>query len=184
MTLPTPLLILASLIAAFGVINLGRWFFAVQALRGDAVDEYKTREATKPGTIEGVSQQDFVSIYVSSFQPRWTLYAFGAAFAVLLVSPAALLLVPMAYDQIWQANGAPDWGGRSGYVYMFSLMFALCFIWAFVAAAFARLFHQRTPEPFNHALARARGEPLPEETTWRRRPKWARDIMPNPTPDD
>jgi hypothetical protein len=184
MSLPTPLLILAGVIAGFGVINLIRWFIAVQNLRADAAEEYVTRQSSKPATIEGVSEADFISLYVRSFQPRWTLYAFGASAAVLLVSPIALIVLPMAYEQIWLINGAPEWGNRTGYVYMFSLMFALCFVWAFVAAVFARLFHQRTPEPFHHALARARGEPLPEETSWRRRPKWARGIRPNPTSDD
>lgn len=183
MTLPAPLLLLAGLIAAFGLINLVRWALAVNSLRGDAADEYATRQSTKPGTIDGVSRDAFIQLYVSSFQPRWTLYAFGAAAAVLLISPAALILTPMAYEQIWLMNGAPEWANRTGYVYMFSLMFALCFIWALVAAAFARLYHQRTPEPFHHGLARARGEPLPDEATWRRRPKWARKVRPDPSSD-
>jgi hypothetical protein len=183
MNLPAPIQILAGLVAVFGLVNLARWALAVHSLRGDAADEYATRQRNKPATITGVSQTDFVRLYVASFQPRWTLYAAGAAAAVLVVSPAALILTPMAYEQIWQMNGAPEWGNRTGYVFMFSLMFALCFIWALVAAAFARLYHQRTPEPFHHALARARGEPIPEETAWRRRPKWARKVRPNPSSD-
>ncbi len=175
---------MAALIAGFGVINLVRWFFTVEGLKGDARDEYATRRTSKPGTIKDVSEADFITLYVASFQPRWMLYAAGAVVAVLLVSPPALLFLPMAYEQVWLMNGAPEWGNRTGYVYMFSLMFSLCFIWAVVAAAFARLFHQRAPEPFHHALARARGEPIPEDSTWRRRPKWARNIRPNPTSND
>jgi hypothetical protein len=41
-------------------------------------------------------------------------------------------------------------------------------IWAFVAAFFARQHHVRTPEP------------IPDDTGWRRRPKWARRARPDP----
>ncbi|MFW5660534.1 MAG: hypothetical protein ACOC05_04020, partial [Oceanicaulis sp.] len=145
---------------------------------------YAQRLRDKPATVKSVSEAEFVKIYVDAFQPRWALYAAGGAAAALAVSPPALVVVPTLYDVIWEASGAPEWGGHTGYVYMFSLFFALCFIWAAVAATFARLAHANTPEPFHHALARARGEPLPEETTWRRRPKWARRVRPDPKPGE
>ncbi|MBL4544694.1 MAG: hypothetical protein JKP95_02260 [Oceanicaulis sp.] len=45
--------------------------------------------------------------------------------------------MPALYDVIWRANGAPDWGGRTGYVFMFSLFFGVVFIWAALAAFIA-----------------------------------------------
>jgi len=175
--------LLGALLALFIVISLARWVLAVRALREDAKAEYASRCAEKPATVASVSEAEFVTLYVDSFQPRGALYAAGGAAAALLVSPAALILVPLGYDAIWRASGAPAWAGHTGYVYMFSLFFALCFIWAAVAAIFARLAHQKTPEPFTHALARARGEPIPDDPGWRPRPKWARRVRPDPDPD-
>ena len=179
----TNALILIALVIGFILTCLVRWVLAVRSLKDEAREEYQTRRREKPGTVTNVSEADFVTIYRTSFQPRWFLYAAGGATAALLASPPSLLLVPLAYDWIWRLGGAPDWGGRTGYVYMFSLFFALALIWALVAAVFARLFHKRTPDPFVHALARARGEPIPEDTGWRRRPKWARRVRPTSSRD-
>ncbi|MFT6461098.1 MAG: hypothetical protein ACJA0Y_000594, partial [Maricaulis maris] len=44
-------------------------------------------------------------------------------------------------------------------------------------AVVARIHHARTPENFNPALARARGEPLDEVAIPRKRPKWAVDAL-------
>ena len=179
----TNALILAGLIVGFILICLARWGLAVRALKGEAQEEYRTRQAEKPATIANVTEAAFKTLYVASFQPRWMLYAAAGAGAALLASPPSMVFVPLAYDWVWRLSGAPEWGGRSGYVYMFSLFFSMTLIWALVAAAFARAFHNRTPEPFHHALARARGEPLPEDSGWRRRPKWARRVRPDPRSD-
>ncbi len=176
----TNALILAGLIVGFILVCLVRWTLAVRSLNQEAEAEYRTRQAEKPATILNVTQDEFRSLYVTSFQPRWMLYAAAGAGAALLASPPSMVLVPWAYDWIWRLSGAPEWGGRTGYVYMFSLFFSMTLIWALVAAIFARAFHRRTPEPFTHALARARGEPIPEDTGWRRRPKWARRVRPDP----
>jgi uncharacterized membrane protein len=171
-----------ALVVVFSLAALAWWVISVRMLRQDARTEYATRQEDKPRSIKGVGQSEFVSLFVTAFQPRWALYAAGAAAAVLAVSPVALIAVPALYEAFWRAGGAPDWGGRTGYVFMFSLFFGLVLIWAVVAAAFARLHHVRTPEPFHHALARARGEPLPDDPDWRPRPKWARRVRPDPKP--
>jgi hypothetical protein len=169
-----------ALVALFSLATLAWWAIKARALKAEAREEYAARLKDKPATIAGVSETDFVSLYFTSFQPRWALYGAGGSASVLAVSPLALVAVPAAYEVVWRAGGAPDWGGSTGYVYMFVLFFGLVLIWALVAAWFARRHHMRTPEPFNHALARARGEPLPEDTGWRRRPKWARRVRPDP----
>lgn len=179
----TSLIASIAVVALFSLSTLAWWAWASRALREEARAEYASRVAEKPGTIKGVDEAAFVSLYVQGFQPRWALYASGGSAAVLAVSPLALVAVPAVYEVIWRANGAPDWGSSTGYVYMFALFFGLVLIWALVAASFARLHHARSPEPFNHALARARGEPLPEETRWRRRPKWARRVRPDSSDD-
>jgi hypothetical protein len=168
------------LVALFSVSTLVWWAIKSRALRREAREEHAKRVTDKPATVAGVSEAEFTSLYVKSFSPRWALYGSGGAASVLAVSPVALIAVPAAYEAVWRAGGAPDWGGSTGYVYMFVLFFGLVLIWAMVAAVFARLHHVRTPEPFHHALARARGEPLPEDTGWRRRPKWARRVRPDP----
>ncbi|EAP89701.1 hypothetical protein OA2633_10554 [Oceanicaulis sp. HTCC2633] len=169
------LFILGGVFVLFILACLVRWWVSVRGLTEEAHAEYQTRKAEKPGTIKGVSEAEFIRLYVSCFQPRWTLYAAASAGAAILISPVALLAVPALYDVIWRMNGAPEWGGRTGYVFMFALFFGVVFIWAAFAAVIARLHHLRAPEPFNHALARARGEPI-EDTGWRPRPKWARKI--------
>ena len=173
-----------ALVALFSVSTLVWWAVKSRLLRSEARQEYAQRLADKPASVDGVSESAFVALYVRSFQPRWALYGSGAAAAVLAISPFALVVLPAAYDVVWRAGGAPDWGGSTGYVFMFVLFFGLVLIWALVAAVFARLHHVRTPEPFHHGLARARGEPLPEDTGWRRRPKWARKVRPDPRRGD
>lgn len=158
---------------------LVRWFLAVKALREDAITEFAMREKDKPSSISGLDVSQFSRVYVDAHQPRGPLYAAAGLMAALITSPFAMLLVAALYDVIWRMNGAPTWGGRTGYVYMFSLFFGIVFCWALVAGVFARFYHVRTPEPFSHALARARGEPIPEDSGWRARPKWARRVRPD-----
>ncbi len=153
-----------------------RWLIATRSLRIDAAEEYASLQKSGSSTINGVSETEFTAIYVKSYQPRWALYVSGALGCIILASPLMLLIISSIYREIWRFNGSPEWGGTIGYVYMFAIAFGVAFLSAAIAAVFARLFHHRAPEPFRHALARARGEPLPEETTWRRRPKWARHI--------
>lgn len=164
-------LIACGLVAAFHVIR--------RRLDAEAREEYPRRKRDKPSTVAGVDEQTFAALFVKSHAPRWMLYAAGALFAVLAISPVALLAVPLAYDGIWRMNGAPDWAGRGGYVYMFSLLFGIVAFWAAAAGAVVRVMHKRAREPFHHALARARGEPIPEATAWKRRPKWARRARPD-----
>lgn len=161
-----------------------RWYIARRSLHADARAEYADRAATKPATVKGLNDGQFVSLYVASHQPRWALYAAGALTMAVLLSPVILLLVTAVYELFWQASGAPDWAGRGGYVFMFSLFFGTIFLWALVGGAFARAFHKRSPEPFTHALARARGEPIPEEADYRPRPAWARRVRPDPSPEE
>ncbi|MCC5996744.1 MAG: hypothetical protein JJU18_10290 [Oceanicaulis sp.] len=179
----TGLIVFAAALAVFILVCLARWALAVRALRADAAAEYAGRVRDKPGTIKGVSEAAFIGLYVRSFQPRWTLYAAIAASAALAVTPVALTIAGSGYELIWRSAGAPEWGGPIGYVYQFSLFFGTIAILAVIAGAVARAYWRRAPEPWTHALARARGEPIPEETTWRRRPKWARRVRPDDDED-
>ncbi|WBQ10286.1 hypothetical protein L2D01_00605 [Hyphomonadaceae bacterium ML37] len=173
------LLFIAAAIAVFILVCLVRWGLAVRALAADARAEYAGRLRDRPGSVAGLSEADFTSLYVTSFQPRWALYAAIAAGAALVVTPVALTISGSAYELVWRALGAPEWGGPIGYVYQFSLFFGAIAILAVIAGAVARAYWRRAPEPWTHALARARGEPIPEETGWRRRPKWARRARPD-----
>lgn len=175
--------ICAAIVLVFVLACLGGWSVSVRSLKQDARAEYEERTSDRPSTIAGVNEAEFVAIYVRSFQPRWALYASGGAISVLVAGPVALIVISNIYTALWRAGGSVAWDGPSGYVFMFVLFFGVSLVAAVVAAGFARQFHRNAPEPFNHALARARGEPLPEETTWRRRPKWARRVRPDPTPD-
>jgi len=172
-------LVFAALLVLLTVLAmLARWVLARRALARDAADEYGDRLTRKPETVKNVDEAAFTRIYVDAHAPRWALYAAGGLIAAIAASPIALIAVPALYDAIWRLNGAPDWGGRGGYVFMFTLFFGIVLVWAAAAGVFARLHHRRTPEPFQFALARARGEPIPEEASWRRRPKWARRARP------
>jgi len=171
--------LLLAVFAVFILACVGYGILRLRALRADAAEEYVDRAATKPATVRGVNEAEFVRLYVKSFAPRWAFYlAAGCAIAIGL-SPVALVLIPVGYEQIWLASGAADWAGRGGYVFMFTVFFGVVAFGAFPAFILARLHHTRAPEPFTHALARARGEPIPEETGWRRRPKWARRARPD-----
>lgn len=171
--------LLLAVFAVFILTCVGYGLLRLRALGADAREEYADRTATKRASVRGVSEAEFVRLYVKSFAPRWAFYlALGCAIAVGL-SPVALLVIPAVYDQIWLASGAADWAGRGGYVFMFTVFFGVVAFAALPAFVLARLHHTRAPEPFTHALALARGEPIPEETGWRRRPKWARRVRPD-----
>ncbi|KPP82047.1 MAG: hypothetical protein HLUCCA04_04795 [Oceanicaulis sp. HLUCCA04] len=171
--------LLLAVFAVFILACLGYGIVRLRALRADAREEYADRASTKPASVRDVSEDEFVRLYVKSFAPRWAFYlAAGCAIAIGL-SPVALVLIPAGYEQIWRATGAADWAGRGGYVFMFTVFFGVIAFGALPAFLLARLHHTRAPEPFTHALARARGEPIPEETGWRRRPKWARRARPD-----
>lgn len=172
-----------ALLVAFALFV--RWYVARRSLHSDARAEYADRAATKPGTVKEVNEAQFVSLYVSAHQPLWALYAAGALTLAVVLSPVILLLVTAVYEAIWQAAGAPEWAGRGGYAFMFALFFGTIFLWALIGGAFARAYHKRSAEPFTHALARARGEPIPDEIPpeARPRPAWARRVRPDPEPD-
>ncbi len=176
----TSIQIIAACVLVFIAACLVHWRLAVARLKTDAKAEYADRQAHKPRTVTGVDEATFAALYVRSFQPRWAPYAAIAAVAALLLTPVAMVAVPALYDMIWRAGGSPDWAGRGGYVFMFSLFFGMVAVWAAAAAVVARIAHQRAPEPWSYALAAARGEPIPEETGYRRRPKWARRARPDP----
>ncbi|WP_019960426.1 hypothetical protein [Woodsholea maritima] len=161
--------------AALGLsaLLIAWWFYVCTRVRQEALDEYADRRVVKPHTIATVDEAHFVQLYVDCHTPRWALYVAATLTTAVLISPLALVLIPAGYEQIWQATGRHDWAGRGGYVFMFSIFFAIAGVWAGVGAAFARLHHSRAPEPWAHAFARARGEPIPEDHAWRRRPKWA-----------
>lgn len=171
--------LLLAVFAVFILACLGYGLLRLRALNADAREEYADRVSTKRATVRGVSEDEFVRLYVKSFAPRWAFYlAAGCAIAIAL-SPVALVLIPAGYEQIWLASGAADWAGRGGYVFMFTVFFGVVAFGALPAFLLARLHHTRAPEPFTHALARARGEPIPDDTGWRRRPKWARRARPD-----
>ncbi|GGE49180.1 hypothetical protein GCM10011367_25010 [Marinicauda pacifica] len=176
--------IIACLALCVAALFALRWALAVRSLKSDARAEYAERSVSKPASIANVSETAFTGLYVASFQPRWALYAAGALASAVLASPLVLLFVTGVYELAWQAAGAPAWAGRTGYVFMFALFFGTVFLWALIGGAFARLHHKRTPEPFTHALARARGEPIPETGGFRRRPAWARRARPDPQPEE
>ncbi len=163
---------------------LVRWYVARRSLHADARAEYADRTRTKPATVKGLNENQFVAVYVSSHQPRWALYAAGALATAVVLSPLVLLLVVALYELFWQAAGAPEWAGAGGYVFMFALFFGTVFLWALIGGAFAHAYHRRSSEPFSHALARARGEPLPEDAEFRRRPAWARRVRPDPVDEE
>ena len=171
--------LLLGFLAAFILACVGYGLYRLSVLRRDADDEYADRVATKPATVNGVSRDAFLKLYVRSFAPRWAFYLAAGCLIAVGLSPVALLVIPAVYDQIWAANGAADWAGRGGYVFMFTVFFGVVAVGAFPAFLLARFHHAGAPEPFTHALARARGEPIPEETGWRRRPKWARRARPD-----
>lgn len=171
--------LLLAVFAVFVLACLGYGLLRLRALSADAREEYADRTATKPATVRGVSQAEFTRLYVRSFAPRWAFYLAAGCVIAIGLSPVALVVIPALYDQIWRASGAHDWAGRGGYVFMFTVFFGVVAIGAFPAFLLARFHHTRAPEPFSHALARARGEPIPDETGWRRRPKWARRVRPD-----
>lgn len=157
-----------------------RWLAARRRLMEDARLEYAERQSSKPGTIRGVDAETFERIYVAAYEPRWALYIAFAIIAAIAVTPlAAIALVSLWPILVMPLDGGP-WYEPGYYPWMFYMFFGFCGIWALAGAVVARLHHARAPEPFNPALARARGEPLDDVVIPRPRPKWARQARPDP----
>jgi hypothetical protein len=162
---------------------LSRWVAARINLTTDARTEYGERLLTKPGTIKGVDEAVFVKLYVAAHEPRWALYMPIALLTAALSTP----LVAIALTAFWPVftsmlDGGP-WYDVGYYPWMFYMFFGFCGLWALCAAIVARIHHARSPEAFQPALARARGEPLDDVVIKRARPKWAMKARPDPKPE-
>lgn len=160
-----------------------RWLAARRRLMEDARMEYEERSETKKSTIKGVDEASFVRIFVAAAEPRGALYAAAALVAAVIVSPPAGILLMTIWPFITQnlLDGGP-WYDVGYYPWMFYMFFGMVAVWAVCAAGVARIHHARKPEPFNAALARARGEPLDDVEIVRPRPKWAKKARPSWAP--
>lgn len=161
-----------------------RWLAARRRLTVEAREEYEERVATKAGTVKGVDERAFVRLYVAASEPRWALYAAGALLLAVLITPPAGIGLMLVWPLITQnlLDGGP-WYDVGYYPWMFYMFFGMVAVWAVCAASVARIHHARAPEPFNAALARARGEPLDNIEIKRPRPNWAKKARPSWAPD-
>lgn len=161
-----------------------RWIAARRRLAADAREEYQERLLTKAGTVKGVDERAFVRLYVAASEPRWALYAAAALLVAVVVTPPAGIGLMLLWPVITQnlLDGGP-WYDVGYYPWMFYMFFGMVGVWAVSAAGVSRILHARAPEPFNAALARARGEPLDDIEIPRPRPKWAKKARPSWAPD-
>lgn len=170
--------LIAILLAA---VLLVRWIATRRKLMEDARLEYEERLELKPRTVKGVDARTFEKLYLGAFEPRWTLYTAATLIgAIAITAPAAIGLMLLWPIIVLGLDGGP-WYDVGYYPWMFYMFFGMCFSWAFVAYIAARLHHQRRPEPFQPALARARGEPLDDVVIPRKRPAWAKRARPAAT---
>lgn len=155
-----------------------RWMAARNALTEEAREEWQDRCEVKPKTIKGVEKATFERIYISAHEPRWALYAAATLIGAVLISvPASVGLMLLWPVIVLGLDGGP-WYDVGYYPWMFYMFFGMCGSWAFVGYVAARLHHQRRPESYNAALARARGEPLDDVVIPRKRPAWAKKARP------
>jgi hypothetical protein len=169
-----------ALIAA--TVFLVRWLLARRQLTNDAKHEFEDRSVDKQATIKGVSEQVFVKLYVAAHEPRWALYAAAALVSAIVMTPiAAIGLVHLWPLIVMTLDGGP-WYDVGYYPWMFYMFFGMCAVWAVCAAVCARILHARAPEPYQAALARARGEPLENVKIPHKRPEWAKKARPNWAP--
>jgi hypothetical protein len=160
-----------------------RWVAARRRLMEDARIEYRERCETKPGTVKGVDAAVFERLYVAAFEPRWALYIAAALALAILVTPAAAFGLVALWPVIVMGLDGGPWYDVGYYPWMFYMFFGFCAVWALCGFVVARIHHARRPEPFNPALARARGEPLDDVVIPRKRPKWAVRARPDRKPD-
>jgi hypothetical protein len=172
---------LAAFFVALGLFV--RWAAARRRLMEEARLEYEERVETKPKTIKGVDGPSFEQLYVGAHEPRWALYAAGALIAAIAVTPPAFIGLVQLWPILIMPLEQGRWYDPGFYPWMFYMFFGICAIWAGCAGVAARLHHERAPEPFNAALARARGEPLENIIIPRKRPAWAKKVRPNPKKD-
>ncbi|WP_421789536.1 hypothetical protein [Hyphobacterium sp.] len=151
-----------------------RWIIAAGALRQEARQEYAGRQTDRAQTIKGVSEAEFVRIYLGGYSPRWTLYAAAALIAAILITAPAVMGLVYFWNWVTAALGAGDVFAPGYYPWMFYMFFGLVASWAFCGFVAARFHHARAPEPFQPALMRARGESLDDVEIKRPRPKWAK----------
>jgi|GEM_PF-1666842 len=160
-----------------------RWIASRRRLMEDARIEWEERCESRPGTVKDVDEPTFERLYLGAYEPRWALYAGMTLYgAILITAPAAVGLMFLWPIIVMGLDGGP-WYDVGYYPWMFYMFFGMVGAWAFVGYVAARLYHERKPEAFNPALARARGEPLDEVELPRKRPEWAKRARPSWAPD-
>jgi hypothetical protein len=170
-----------ALIASF--VFLVRWALARRQLSADAGLEFEERSIDKQATIKGVSKPAFVKLYVSAHEPRWALYAAAALVSAILMTPVAAIGLVQLWPLIVMTLDGGPWYDVGYYPWMFYMFFGMCAVWAICAAVCARILHARAPEPYQAALARARGEPLENVKIPHKRPEWAKKARPSWAPN-
>ena len=174
-----PALIALTISAALSV----RWMAARYRLEDEARSEYEDRCLTKKKTVRGVDEAAFVTLYTAAHEPRWALYTGGALIGAVVMTPVAAIGLTSLWPMfVATTNGGP-WYEVGYYPWMFYMFFGFCAVWAFCAYVAARIHHVRAPEPYQAALARARGEPLDDVVLKRKRPAWAVKARPSWAPD-
>ena len=169
----------SGLIAAIAVIALmARWLWARHILPQHAREDYAVRAEDRPRSIEGVSEDDYVRLYLAAHEPRWALYTACALTTAGLLTPIALMALNAGW--VWRRDltDAEPLFDVGYYPWMFYMFFGIIGVWALVSGIAARLHHLRRPEEFQAALRRARGEPL-DDVDLPDRPSWARRVVPD-----
>ena len=167
---------LSAIIAA--LVLFGYWFHHRRKLNAEAQEEWVDRSETRTKTVKGVDRAHFLKIYIAAHEPRWALYASGTLLIALLTTPVIGVGLMMLWPIFVMGLDGGPWYDVGYYPWMFYMFFGMCLSWASVAFVMARMHHLRRPEPFNAALARARGEPLDDVVIPRKRPAWAKKVRP------
>ncbi|HAQ34116.1 MAG TPA: hypothetical protein DCQ53_01955 [Alphaproteobacteria bacterium] len=177
--MPNVFVIALFLSLAASLLLAVRWGLARLSLTRDAREEYAARGVDRPATIAGISEPDFIRIYVSANEPRWALYAAGALLGAIVLTFPGLVILHTIWEGVRAATGASDVFAPGYYPWMFFMAFGLVGTWAISGMIAASLYYRRAPENFEVAMMRARGQPIEEVEIRRRRPKWARRARPD-----
>ncbi|WP_300530919.1 hypothetical protein [Maricaulis sp.] len=178
-----PLYYAAAILTAVAALLLARWYFGRRQIATEAREDWEVRQERSPGTIKGVDQETFEGIFIAAHEPRWSLYAAGTLFGVIIISPIAGVFLMWVWPLFTSMLDGGPWYDVGYYPWMFYMFFGMVALWAGVGFVASRLFYARRPEEFRAALARARGEPLDDVVIPRARPAWARRVRPDPKPD-
>ena len=129
---------------AIGVVFTLRAIWGYRQVDRDARSEYDYR-AGENMIDPRLSRDGFIRAYKRFHNPRGAAHVAAGAWAILILTKPAMLLIQFILQKFWESTGQSRVFEPLFLVWQFTLFFSLLGVWAFIAYMTARHYHRYTP---------------------------------------